>query len=124
MRVSDEDALICDFAQYYHILDYKTIPIRQAAVLACGLPADSRIKRKMSGIKAGADTLLNAAILDGIRTLVWMQSKDAQKKQNRPRPVYPMFIEREEQEEKEEHMTFASGADFEEYRAQALKEVG
>lgn len=122
MRVSDEDALICDFAQYYHVFDYRALPTKQAAILACGLPAESRIKRKMAGIRVGTDTLLRAAILDGIRTLIWMQSKDARSGRNRPQPIYPMFVGGEERK-KEDTMTFPSGEEFEKYRARILREV-
>ena len=123
MRASDEDALICDFAQYYHLLDYRSLPIRQAAILACGLPEDSRIKRKMSGVRAGTDTLLNAAILDGIRTLIWMQSKDAQRGRNRPQPIYTMLVEKDKSTNENSYMTFASGEEFEKYRARKVREV-
>jgi len=43
MSAIDRDALICDFAQYYH-LNLDEQPVRYAAILACGLPADSRIQ--------------------------------------------------------------------------------
>ena len=46
---SDEDALICDFAQYYHVLDWHALPLRLAATLAAGLPETSRSLRKAAG---------------------------------------------------------------------------
>lgn len=41
-----EDSLICDFAQFYH-MDYRELSLEYAAVLAHGLPADSRIYTRM-----------------------------------------------------------------------------
>ena len=47
MVAADEDALRCDFAQTYHILDYRRLPLRTAAVFAWGLGEDSRVKRAL-----------------------------------------------------------------------------
>ena len=50
---SDEgkDKLICDFAQYYHVLDWRSLPVRLAATLAAGLPPDSRCMMHLAGQK-------------------------------------------------------------------------
>jgi len=113
MRAIHRDALICDFAEYYRIYDWNTVPIRTAAVLACGLPDDSRTKKEISGNKGGTDTLLLTAILDGINTLGWMNTKDAQSGKNRPESVFSAFTDKET----EESEGFDSGEDFLEYRA-------
>lgn len=42
MTIIDEDALICDFAEIYHV-KYDELPKSYAAVLAAGLPYTSRI---------------------------------------------------------------------------------
>jgi len=44
MLAIDEDALICDMAQVYHVTDIRALPVKTLAVLACGLPADARIR--------------------------------------------------------------------------------
>lgn len=62
----DEDALICDLAETYHIYDYRSLPVQLVATLSVGLRADSRIKLKASGMKASVDTILLAAIADRI----------------------------------------------------------
>lgn len=69
MRAIDNDALICDFMQYYHIRDMMSEGIRRAAVLACGLPEESRIMRKLRGQKISAEFLYKAAILDTVRSI-------------------------------------------------------
>lgn len=69
MRASDKDALLCDFAQYYHIYDLDALAPGYAAVLACGLPEDSRIMKKKAGTNAGLKELLLAAIVDNLRCI-------------------------------------------------------
>lgn len=72
---ADEDALICDFAETYHIFDWRALPVRLAATLAAGLPETSRIRMKMAGAKMTASLLMQAAMVDRLSLLVWMQTK-------------------------------------------------
>lgn len=87
MVAADEDALLCDFAETYHVLDFHTLPARLAATLAAGLPDTSRIRMKMTGTRATALLLLQAAILDRLSLLVWMQTKDGRKNRRRPKSI-------------------------------------
>ncbi len=80
----DEDALTCDFAEVYHVLDWRALPARTAATLAMGLGPDSRIMRKLSGVPVTMDTLLLATITDALHVLVWQNTKDGAKGRNRP----------------------------------------
>ena len=98
MAAVDEDALRCDFAQVYHVLDYRRLPLRTAAVFAQGLPEDSRIMRRLSGARIGVDTALLARIADAAALLVWMNSKDGQRGANRPRSVLDILLGAGEQE--------------------------
>ena len=66
----DEDALICDFAETYHIYDYRNIPASLAATLAAGLRDDSRIKMKMSDRRGSVDTIILAGIMDRLSVLL------------------------------------------------------
>lgn len=93
MVAEDENALICDFAETYHIFDYKQMPLKQAAILAHGLPNDSRIKLRLSGRKYGLDTLLIATVADALNTLVWFQTEDGQKHRNRPQSIARLLTE-------------------------------
>ena len=104
----DEDALICDFAEVYHIHKYRELPLKYAAVLAYGLPDDSRIKRRMSGAKTTTPVLLQAAAADALNMLVWMQTKDAQRGVNRPARILDAIIG----EPAEKPDGFATGEDF------------
>ena len=87
MIAKNENALECDFAETYHIYDYKELPPKRAALFAAGLPADSRIKRDISGQKQTTETIMLAHIADALRTLVWFQTKDGQNGVNRPASI-------------------------------------
>lgn len=78
---SDEDALICDFAEYYHVYDYKAIDIDLASTLAAGLRPNSRSYMKVHGIKATLLESLAASIDDELRAIIYMLSgkKNARK---------------------------------------------
>lgn len=95
----DEDALICDFAETYHIYDYRGLPVQYCATLAVGLRDDSRIKSKMSGLNTTLDIVLNALISDHVATLVWFQTRDGQKGKNRPPSMLSAFERKEKQSE-------------------------
>ena len=62
----DEDALICDLAETYHILDYRSLPLKLVATLSVGLREDSRIKLLASGLRVSQNTLLLASIADRV----------------------------------------------------------
>lgn len=64
MIAIDEDSLICDMAETYNILDYKSLPVRLVATLANGLTDQARIIQKIRGVKAPDNTILLAAIKD------------------------------------------------------------
>lgn len=121
MLAFDRDALVCDLAETYGIFDYRALPVPLLATLCTGLRDDSRIKMKMSGVKAAPGTLLLAAATDWLATLVWMQSEDGRKKRNRPRPVLAVLTGAGPQQTKVQ--AFASGEEFEAARARILEEV-
>lgn len=111
MILLDEDALICDFAETYHILDYTALPATLAATLAVGLRDDSRIKCLMADRKASVDTILLAGIIDRLSVLVGG---------DKAKLIAKNFII-----EKQEPATgFESGADFDAAWAALGKEHG
>lgn len=71
MAAADEDALACDFAESYGVLDWRKLPLRQAAALAAGLGDDSRSKRKRSGATLSPEQTLLASLVDGVNRLEW-----------------------------------------------------
>ncbi len=70
----DEDALICDFAETYHIYDYRSLPVCLAATFAVGLRDDSRIKKllrqKEDGQKVSNTELLLSVLIDRVGVLI------------------------------------------------------
>ena len=77
MSATGEDELICDFAEYYHVLNWRELPIDLSATLATGLPGYSRSKMKMSGERATVDQILLAKICDLIAEWNWAHSKSS-----------------------------------------------
>lgn len=120
MLRQDEEALICDFAETYHIFDYKKLPLSTVASLAAGLRDDSRIKMQLSGIKASPEMLMLAGIVDRLSLLVWAQTKDATQGRNRPKLLAQSLMP---QAQKQQGQSFVSGKDFEEARAEMLKRI-
>ena len=84
MIATDEDALICDLAETYHVFDYRSLPVKTVAAFCVGLREDSRIKRKISGRGCSTAELLMAMAVDRLSMLIWMRTEDAQKGKNKP----------------------------------------
>lgn len=117
----DEDAVICDLAETYGILNYRQLPVSLVSTLACGLREESRIKRKMSGTEAaGVDRILLAMIVDGVNTLAWMQTKDGEKGRNRPKSITKEILN---VEKNEDIQSFASAEEFEAERQRILERM-
>lgn len=115
----DEDALTCDLAETYQIYDYKQLPVSKAAVFACGLRNDSRIKTKASGQSVPINTLLLAGISDRLSALIWFQTEDGQKGRNRPTMLVDFLTGKSETSK--DIVVFASGKDFEKTRNELVK---
>ena len=120
MAARDEDALICDFAETYRILDYQAIPCRTAATLAAGLPGGSRIRRSLSNLRVTPEVFLLAACADALNLLVWFQSKDGKKNINRPKSIRAALSG---EQEKRTYRTFRTGKEFDEARARLIRRI-
>lgn len=111
----DEEALICDFAEVYHVFDWRSLPLRTAATLANGLGANSRIMRKISGVSVTMETLLLATIADALHILVWQNTRDGAKGRNRP-----VLIAEKLTETPKEESGFETIADFKKWREELI----
>lgn len=111
----DEGALTCDFAETYHVLNWRALPARTAATLAMGLGPDSRIVRKMAGVETTLDTMLLAMIADTLRILVWQNTKDGVKGQNKPAMITDRLANLDS-----EPLGFDSADEFRSWRAEML----
>ena len=87
MLTTDRDALVCDLAETYHVLDLTALPVPLLATLAAGLRGDSRIRMRMEGEVITAREMMAAAALDRLTTLCWMQSRDGAHGRKRPPSV-------------------------------------
>lgn len=120
MIATDEDALICDLAETYHIYDYRSLSPRMAAVFSCGLRDDSRIKLALAGVRYSLDTLLNVLTYDAVNWLRWAQSKDAHDGGEPPERLYNKLLGFESSKEADV-MTFDTPEAFEAARKMILK---
>lgn len=119
MVALDEDALICDLWETYQVTNWRALPLQTAAVLAFGLSGDSRIKKAISKAPAyDLSDILLGVIADGVRTLAWMNTKDAQHGRNRPSSITAKMTG--EAEKKKDYKAFDSVEAFEAARARAL----
>ena len=107
----DEEALICDFAETYHIYDYKSLPLRTVGIFACGLRPDSRIGMRISDSKLTTDQTLLALVADNTRAIAWLNSSDGAKGINRPKLLVEALIGEKKTIESAIE-TFETGQDF------------
>lgn len=121
MLATDEDAVICDFAETYHVLDIGALDLPLAATLAAGLAPDSRIMRKISGAKLPTSTWLIAAAVDNLAMLRWLNSADGANNRNRPQSILADLLG--ESQGASDTLSFSSPAEFEAYRAKLIGEI-
>lgn len=100
MIAMDEDALICDLMETYHIANMDDYPANFVATLAVGLRDDSRIKMRLKDSKLTLEQGLLVLLLDALRINNWMHTKDAQKKRNMPKSLYRQLLGMDEPGEK------------------------
>lgn len=86
---TDADALTCDFAEVYHVLDWRGLPMRLAATLACGLGPGSRIQMALEGMRFPMETILLSSAVDALQTIAWMIGGDSDR---RPAPLTPLLM--------------------------------
>lgn len=114
----DEDALICDLAETYHIYNYKSLPAITVATLASGLRDDSRIKLKQNKQRVSNTDLLLAVIADRLGLILSGLSGV---------PVNEFFVDGVFEDvkipkKKSNVMQFSSAEEFEKARAKYIKQ--
>lgn len=92
MLSMDKNAVICDLAETYNIYDYRRVPGRLLGILCAGLGENTRIGKKINGVKGTVTEVLLAQILDGVRFLCWAQTEDGRKGKHRPKSVASEFF--------------------------------
>ena len=116
MLNEDEDALLCDLSETYHIYDLQALPWPAMARLAAGLPLDSRIIRKMSGVTGTRLELMMAMAVDYLAALNY---KFGDKHAKKPESVLSKLIEKPKRLDNE-LMKFSSIGEFEAARNKAF----
>ncbi len=116
--LKQEELLICDLAETYGIYDFRSLPARTVATLACGLRENSRIKMKLSGEEATFEQMMLINIYDRLNWLAWSRTKAAQDGGDAPEPLLNAIIKPSEKNEK---IGFTSGEEFERYKESILR---
>ena len=109
----DEDALICDMAETYHIYRFDDFDAGYIATLAAGLRDNARIVKKITGCDLSMAELLAAVTADNLTVL----NHGLAGGKKRPH----LFTERLSLGVKEEKKGFASGVEFDAWRRSFLK---
>ena len=86
---TDPDALTCDFAETYRVLDWRSLPMRLAGTLAAGLGNDSRIRQTQAGAKAPLTTILLSTAADTLQLIAWCIGGGGSA---RPTPMTPQLL--------------------------------
>lgn len=107
----DEEALICDLAETYHIFDYRSLPLLTVGIFACGLREDSRIMMKLSGTEVSLNSMLLSIIADNTSCIAWLNSTDGYKGINRPKSIVKALSE-SESKKGNDIRCFRTGKDF------------
>lgn len=117
--LKNEDALICDLAETYHVLDYKALSLTLVATLASGLRKDSRSMMILTNTSVDVNTLLLAGVFDRLSFIAWTKTKDGQKGRNRPKSIVSAMTETKDRKV----AAFSSGEDFKIARKRMLKSM-
>lgn len=110
MVTRTHDEFICDLAQYYHVYNWREFPLNYVAILANGLPENSRTKMKLNGQKVDTNTMILALIADHLAISNWFQTEDGQKGKNRPKSLVDIITHADE---KPKVQGFKTADDFE-----------
>src|SRR5690606_18065300 len=110
MIAIDEDALICDLAETYHIYDYRRLPPLTVAVFSLGLRENSRIKMKLSGQTVPLEIMLLTGSYELLSILGSFQTKDGQQGILRPTSLTSLLLKKEQEID---IVAFSSGDEFE-----------
>lgn len=109
--------LECDMAQFYGIHDYRNFKLGHISILACGLPEQSRIVKKVTDKPYETDTYLLAHIVDRLSLIWWSKTEDAMENMNRPKMMINVLNQVSEPNEYES-MTID---EFEKTRAEIMR---
>lgn len=120
MIAADRDALVCDLAETYGILDYKALPVSLLAALSSGLRENSRIRLRLAGQTQDTGLLLLAAAVDRLSWLAWAQTEGARQGEGRPPSLLAALLGTET-DDTDGPLAFDTAAEYEAARAEIVK---
>ena len=109
----DRDAVICDLAETYNILDYRSLPVTLLATLCAGLHDDSRIKMRMMGLRKIAPSFAFVHIADTLTVLLHALTGS----KNKPKLYQDIMADKQQ---KKKATGFSSIEEFEKARQRLL----
>ena len=121
MIAADRDALVCDLAETYGILDYKALPVGLLAALSSGLRENSRIRLRLAGQTQDTGLLLLAAAVDRLSWLAWAQTEEARQGEGRPPSLLAALLGTAETGDTDSPLAFDTAAEYEAARAEIVK---
>lgn len=108
-------------AQYYNIYNYEQLAFNKLAVFVFGLPNDSRIKKKLSGLKIDLNTVIMAGVLDRLSMILY--SLAGSKGNEKPETLASILLGNKKTKDKKPN-GYVSGKEFEKRRQEILKRIG
>jgi len=112
-----EDLMICDLAQQYGILDYRTVSPLILAALVSGLGRESRVMRYLTGEKLTLNEYLLAHMADSLAFIAWSRTKAAEKGHGRPESLLMKLLGKDKASLTEDLLTFDTPEDYEAWLA-------
>lgn len=92
MLISEEDAFICDLAEYYHVHDMESYSVNHIAILLTGLREDSRTIMRLTDRKIPLDLMVGVLSYDTLNLLLWSKTKDGHEGINRPKRLLDILL--------------------------------
>jgi len=112
MIVTDEDALICDLAETYHIYDYRRLPVLTVGGFFFWFRQKPKNKKVFFGKRNNFEESLLACAVDRLSILAWQKTKDGSKGTNVPQSILEKLLGIDERKSESDTQTFSSGEEF------------
>lgn len=117
MLATDEDSLVCDFAETYGIYDLSVVPVKTRATLASGLRDTSRIKSRLAGVTVIPLEISTAKAADELTAIRYVLAHS--KGEAAPRFFADVMYDKKDTE----YIGFETGADFDRARRAYFEKV-
>ena len=113
MIAIDENALICDLAETYHIYDYRSLPAHLVATFSVGLREDARIWKKISGRRLSCTDAILARLYDRLNEFIYAILRI----DGEPERMYPILegLEKPDESKEQEEEKFVSYGSVDEF---------